>query len=254
MKIPSMRVDDTNITNFIISYKGHGMTETAPITDTIGHVVAHENRHIAHYRNYARYHNKEITSEDISVRYAFVNGKIVAVAGKATATMKDKPAEKSDELQVNASKDSTIDITVDKSTKSDQKKMKLDVVVSRLEAALDRVSAKIDEAENQPDKSPAVNQDKITELKQKKIKLEEKKREIMKKRNAIDTDKLKDMVKDLLTGLNSLVDQAANLMKAIYGLKSGQQIKQNSDNNYSKEVSIPDYSMLFTGILLDTTV
>lgn len=62
------------------------------------------------------------------------------------------------------------------------------------------------------------------------------------------------MLKSLLNGLNILIDQAANLMKAIFGLKSGQQIEQNPDNNYSEDVSIPDYSMLFTGILLDTTV
>jgi len=230
------------------------MTERASVTDSIGHVIAHENRHIAHYRNYARYNDKEIIREDISVRYEFIDGKIVAVAGQATAVMKDKPEEKSAGIQIEAPKGSQIDIAVDESAEMDQKKMKLDVIISRLEAALDQVSAKIDTAENEQGNMPVADQEKIADLKQKKIKLEDKKREIVKKRNMLDAEKLKDMVKDLLMGLNTLVDQAANLLKAIYGLKSGQQIEQNSDNDNNEEVTIPDYSMLFTGILLDTTV
>jgi len=57
----------------------------------------------------------------------------------------------------------------------------------------------------------------------------------------LEAEKLKDMVKNLLSGANTLFDQVANLMKAVYRLKTGQQIEQNSDNNYSEDVSIPDY-------------
>jgi hypothetical protein len=230
------------------------MTERAAVTNSIGHVIAHENRHLAHYRNYARYKDKEIIREDISVRYEYIDGKIVATAGQATAVMKNELNEKSAEILIDSHKGSQIDIAVDESVETDQKKMKLDAIISKLEAALDKVSAKIGAAENVQGNMPVADQEKIADLKQKKIKLEDKKREIIKKRNMLDAEKLKDMVKDLLMGLNALVDQAASLMKAIYGLKSGQQIEQNSDKDNNEDVPIPDYSMLFTGILLDTTV
>ena len=230
------------------------MIERASVTDSIGHVIAHENRHIAQFRNYARFNDKEITREDISVRYEFIDGKIIAVAGEATAVMRNKAEGESEELQNKTLTGLTVDIAIGDSQKTDQKKIKLDIIVSRLEAALNEVSARLDATENEQDNIPGAEQKKVAELKQKKIKLEDKKQEIIKKRNMLDADKLKHMVKNLLNGLNTLIDQAANLMKAIYGLKLGQQIEQNSDNNYSKDVSIPDYSMLFTGILLDTTV
>ncbi|MCP4581884.1 MAG: hypothetical protein GY839_09710 [candidate division Zixibacteria bacterium] len=230
------------------------MLERASRTNSIGHVIAHENRHLQQFRSHARYQGKEIIRENISVRYEFVDGKITAVAGEATALMRDKPE---DELKLDgeAPKKSAIDVEAELANEDDQKKRKLDVILARVDAALNRLGNKLEKAEKDEGGAYDIDQNRIAELRGKKAELEDKKKEIIKKRNMLNAEKLEEMTKELLSGLGDLIDQAANLFKAIYGLKSGQQIEQDSDKKSSSyDVSIPDYSMLYTGMLLDTIV
>jgi hypothetical protein len=230
------------------------MLERASRSNSIGHVIAHENRHLAQFRNRARFSGKEIIRENISVRYEFVDGKIVAVAGEATAVMRDKPNDGS-KLEIEDLDKSKIGLDTGTGNEDNQKMRKLDVILARVGTALNRIGDKLDKAEKNQSGVYDINRDQIAQLRAKKLKLEDKKKEIIKKRNMLNAEKLKKMTEELLGGLTDLIDQAANLFKAIYGLKSGQQIRQDSDNNTSsKDVSIPDYSMLFTGMMLDTIV
>ena len=253
-----MRVDSSNISDAFISYKGHGMIERASRINSIGHVVAHENRHLAHFRNYAEYQGKEITRENITIKYAFVDGKLVAVAGEAKAQMVDKPddktsATKSADGSTESNDDNKNDINKiadNAQDEQDSKKQKLDVLLSRIESAIKRLDNKLNEIENDQSDQNDKSGDKASRIEYKITRLEEKKDKIISKRNEIEAEELLAMVEDSLKDISELTDQAAGLIEAIYGLKSGKQIGHQTDKQ--TEVSIPDYSMLFTGMVLDT--
>jgi len=89
------------------------MLEKASKTNSIGHVIAPENRHLSQFRNPARFSGKEIIRENISVRYAFVDDKLVAVADEATAVMRDKPKDASN-LGVKSASKPANDMEVEK--------------------------------------------------------------------------------------------------------------------------------------------
>jgi len=246
MRIDSLQVDDS-----LISYKGHGMVETASKTNSIAHVAAHENRHIAQFRNYARYHNKKIIREDISIRYEFIEGNIVAVAGQATTVMHDKPEENSIK-QVKIPEGTFVDlkaVTIDENFK---KEKELDILLTRIEAALNRIEARLEKTDDESMQQINGQADKAIQLRNKKIKLEEQKRKIEKMRNMISADKLKEMTEELLGGAVALIEQSAKLLNAIVGLKTGNQSEDIPDKY--NEVSISDFSLMYTGILFDTTI
>lgn len=248
-----MQVNSPDISDYLVSYKGHGMIEKATLTDSIGHVVAHENRHIQHYRSYAQFHDKEIVSEDISVRYAFIDGKLVAVAGKATAIMRDEDESNRDSIRVNSAEKAQAMPDVNSDGENSEKQKKLDVLLARIETALSKIDARLEKSEKEAgesNNSPGFLE--IAQLKQKRVSLEAKKQEIAGKKNMIESEKLKKMVEDLLSGIAGLFDQAAGLIKANYAVKSGNQIGQQSDKE--SKIEVPDYSMLFTGIVVDTMI
>ena len=248
-----MQVNNPGIQDYLISYKGHGQIELAAKTNSIGHVVAHENRHIQHYRSYAQFHNKEIVRENISIRYAFIDGKLTAVAGKATAVMRDKQEPPDSQFQVQ-SPDNALQISDVIAPDSEaQKKQKLDVLLTRIDTALNKLDTRIEKADDSSAAgSEQTDSSKLSRLVQKRANLEAKKKEIAAKKNKLDADKLTKMVEDLLAGIAGLFGQAAGLMKANYELKAGKQNSGSVDKGY--EVEVPDYSMLFTGIVVDTMI
>ncbi len=248
-----MRIDKSGIGDSIISYKGHGMIETASRLNSIGHVIAHENRHLQQYRNRAMYQGKEITSEDITVKYEFRDGVLVAVAGEAKATMRDKPedtSEQSDVLEV--ARNQPVDTNADIGNEENNKKQKLDILLTRIDAALNKLDSKLGESEKESESGSRSENGNLAQLRQKRVELEQKRKEINNKKNKLNAEKLNELTEQLLEGLSDLTEQASKLMKSIYGLKTGKQIEQNPDN--SNELEVPDYSMLYTGMLLDTMI
>lgn len=247
-----MQIDKSNIGDSIISYKGHGMIETASRLNSIGHVIAHENRHLQQFRNRAMYQGKEISSENITIKYEFRDGKIIAVAGEATAIIKDKPPQKQELPEDLPTNQTSINIEKSYNNKNNSIKQKLDTLLSRIDAALNKFDTKLSEAENSQDNKYNNENSNLAQLRLKKSKLELKKKEIQNKKNELNAEKVNELSEQLLKGISDLSEQAANLMKAINGLKYGKQIEQNPDNN--NELEVPDYSMLYTGMLLDTMI
>jgi len=247
-----MRVEKPILSESTINYKGHGMIEKASASNSIGHVIAHENRHLQEFRNRAIYQGKEILSENISIKYEFRDGKLVAVAGEATATMKEKPKETSESSDYSQSNQPVIEIDRNSSDEENSVKRKLDVFLSRIDAALIKLDSKLNQSENNQDSRLRTGDENLARIRQKRVELESKKKEIQSKKNRLDAEKLNELTEQLLEGLSELAEQTSNLMKAIYGFKSGKQSGQNSDNN--NELEVPDYSMLYTGMLLDTMI
>ena len=246
-----MQILPADISDYNISYAGHGMIEHATKTNSIAHVAAHEKRHIDHFENYARFHGKEIIRENISIRYEFVDGKIVAVAGRATATMRDKPPEQSNqevELQTR-----TADRPGERAVSQDSaRQAKIDALLNRIDSALQRVEAKLDSTERRGRTQDKQDAGRLASIRVRKLKLETKKKEVQKMRNELTAEKTQEVVKELLGGAAALISKSARLVRAIYGLKSGNEIAEAPDK--SNEVSIPDYSLLGTGTLLDTMI
>ena len=248
-----MQVNSQGIQDYLISYKGHGQIETASKTNSIGHVVAHENRHIKHYRDYAQFHDKEIVRENISITYAFIDGKLVAVAGKATAAMRDKAETNNSNAQPLLPDNTSQQTDTSQGDDNNAKKQKLDILLTSIDTALDKLDARIEDANSNSTPNTEQNENmKLTRLMQKRANLEAKKQEIAGKKNKLDADKLAKMVEDLLAGIAGLFDQAAGLIKANYELKAGKQNSGPVDKDY--EVEVPDYPMLFTGIVVDTMI
>ncbi len=70
-----------------IRYKGHGQLESASPSSSVGHVVLHELRHVHEFHARAEQERRAILHEDVDIQFAFVDGQLVAIAGRATAVM-----------------------------------------------------------------------------------------------------------------------------------------------------------------------
>jgi len=246
-----MQIAPPDLSDFTISYAGHGMIEQATKTNSIAHVVAHENRHLDHFENYARFHGKEIIHENISIRYEFVEGKIVAVAGEATATIRDKPVENKNHLnEVSSEASATTDVPT--ISRDSAREAKINALLGRLETALQRVEAELDSSAKNSARTGNRDSDRLASIRARKLQLEAKKKEIQKMRVEMTAEKMQEALKEILGGAAALLSDSAGFVRAIYGLKSGKQISENPDNH--NEVSLPDYSLSYTGTLLDTMV
>ena len=74
----------------MISYHGHGTIERAAPGQSVAHVMAHERAHIASYRSMAFQRGYDIAEQDIGIRFEMRDGKLVAVAGEATARLEKR--------------------------------------------------------------------------------------------------------------------------------------------------------------------
>ncbi len=220
------------------------MIEHATSSNSIGHVVNHEQRHLGEFERRAEAHNLEVIKEDITIRYQFIDGKIVAVGGKATAIAREKSAGHNQAPQVDLNGGpgsvSTESYAIDSISNNI-----IDRLVSRVESALAKIKSRLEglsetDTSGQFERSP----NKI-ELENKKAKLESKLAELKSKRLEITQ-------KEILGGLTELTGDASNLLNAIYALKSGNENRGFSDK-YSK-IEVPDYPMQYTGLMLDTMV
>jgi hypothetical protein len=242
-----MRIEKPDISNYFINYQEHGMIEKATLTDSIAHVINHENRHIDEFEDYARFHNKDIVSENITISYKFIDGKIVAVAGKATALMKEKqPDTKS--LTDTANNESTGNQSLVTPANNLPENQKIDGAINRIESALAKIETEIGKTENESaDDNESTNA--LTQTKPDKALLEAKRRALASKLNKLKSEKMKKTFEELLQGVEQLFEDAANIMKAINGLKAGNENYPTADKN--NKVKVPDYSMQYTGLMLD---
>ena len=81
-----MKVNYTKYSPWIISYRGHGMTEKSRAETSIGHVVLHELRHLNQYRAKALWEGRDIVEMHVDIHIEIIDGVPVAVAGEAVAT------------------------------------------------------------------------------------------------------------------------------------------------------------------------
>jgi len=79
-----------------IRYHGHGQIERAAANNSLAHVDAHERRHITSYYRKALALGAQVKNPRIHYNVEFRDGKLVAVGGKATALIVNKP----DEVQI----------------------------------------------------------------------------------------------------------------------------------------------------------
>jgi len=91
-----------------MAYDGHGMTERAPASQSIAHVMAHERAHINSYRTRAFQEGYVVTGEDIGIRFEMRDGVIVAVAGEARATLSREAPEPESAQQAPARPEATL--------------------------------------------------------------------------------------------------------------------------------------------------
>jgi hypothetical protein len=244
-----MQVERTDINDYFISYQGHGMIEKATKTNSIAHVINHENRHINEFKDYARFHNKEISQENITINYQFIDGKIVAVAGKATAVLKDKPPDENSVTEARQTK--TVETPFNgESGKNISLDQKLDKISNRIESALAKIDSELSKIENSNSTDENALANPISELTPDNTALEAKKSELTTKLNQIKSEKLEKQSENILNDVAQLFADAANIMKAINGLKASNENNKNTDE-YNK-MNIPDYSTQYTGLLLDT--
>jgi len=248
-----MKIDKADISNYFISYQGHGMIEHATSTNSIAHVINHERRHIAQFEDQANFENKEIVSEEITINYQYIDGKIVAVAGRAKAIMRDKAGDdlKTSMVKIqNGPSDLEGASQMNLPSKQDQQ---LDQAIQKIEAALTKIQNmldRIDDGKGNPDDESAAAA--IKDVRQNKEALERKRQELSARLNEIRSKKLEKMAKDLLSGIARLMNDSVNLIKAIYSLKSGKE-KPDSSDEYAK-MEVPDYSLQYTGLLFDTMI
>lgn len=91
-----MRIDNGSTDVF---YKGHGLIERATPSNSVGHVLLHELRHLQEFQNEARVTGREVVNPRISIDYEFRDGKLVAVSGEARANLVPERTEGSDIFQ-----------------------------------------------------------------------------------------------------------------------------------------------------------
>jgi hypothetical protein len=240
-----MNIQSADLSSYLISYKGHGMIEHASSSNSIGHVVNHEQRHLAQFENRARFRNQEIISEDINISYKLIDGKIIAVAGKATAVVKDK-------LSDNQSTSSTSNSQSGppRTDSADSQKPgvdnRIDQLMNKIEAALSTINNRLEGI------TQFTKQEPTGDSSADRSRLEIKKQKLEAKMAELKAKKLELTSREILGGLAELVDDSANLLSAIYKLKSGNENRSSTDE-YSK-IEVPEYSMQYTGLMLNTMI
>lgn len=239
-----MDIRRTDFNDFLISYKGHGMTEHAASSNSIGHVVNHEQRHLREFENRAKARNLEVIKEDITLRYQFIDGKIMAVGGRATAIAREKSTGDNLELAIdpNGIPDPVSNGSQEVNGISNDM---INRLVNRLESALSKIKSRLEGL----DETDTLGQ---FEGSPNKIDLEMKKEKLESKLAELKSRKLEITQKEILGGLTELTDDSSNLLNVIYALKSGNENRGSSDK-YSK-IEVPDYPMQYTGLILDTMV
>jgi hypothetical protein len=239
-----MDIRRIDLNSFLISYRGHGMTEHATSSNSIGHVVNHELRHLAEFESRAKARNLDVIKEDITLRYQFIDGKIIAVAGKATMIAREKSAG-NNLAPPDYPKGSPDSISAGSQTVEGIPNNMIDRLVKKVESALSKIESRL-EAYYETDTSGQL------EGSLNKIELEIKKEKLESKLAELKSKRLEITQKEILGGLSELTGDASNLLNAIYALKSGNENSKSSDK-YSK-IDVPDYPMQYTGLMLDTMI
>lgn len=239
-----MDIRRADINNYLISYKGHGMIEHATSSNSIGHVVNHELRHLAEFESRAKTRNLEIVKEDITLRYQFIDGKIVAVGGKATAVARLKNSDHNQTPNINIITNPSPNSTEGQAI-NNVSINSIDRLLNKIESALSKIKSRLEgysETDNGGEESESIN----------KIGLEVKKDKLESKLVELRAKKLEITQKEILGSLTELMGDTLNLLSAIYSLKGGNENRANTDK-YSK-IEVPDNPMQYTGLILDTMI
>jgi len=212
-----MQIADT--TYKPISYQGHGMIEKASSFNAVAHVINHERRHLDHYRSIARWGGKDVISENITVSYQFVDGKLIPVSGRAEAVIADK--ENPQSLEINIPESEAADNNQFESANNDFKQNNSEDKVTQLENKLENKLQQLEQ--------------KITELEEEssgnlqKVNLESKKRQIEQVISKVKSIKSKNDMEELGALQDQLLDKMEEalmspekILEAIMGVKTNQ--------------------------------
>jgi len=240
-----MAIRPADISDYLISYRGHGMIEHATTSNSTGHVINHEQRHIAEFENRTRIRGQKIVREDISISYKFIKGKIVAVGGEATAAAKPE-ADSNSGVQIDSKSAISSPEFGQSASAPDSATNKIDNLLNKIENALSTIRNRLD------DITTADGQDKTEHSALEENRLDSKKQKLESKLAELKSEKFELTQKEILSGLVEMMNDTANLLGAIYAIKTGNENSDSSDN-YSK-VEVPEYSMKYTGLILDTMI
>jgi len=211
----------------MISYRGHGMTERTSASNATAHVMAHERRHLQEFRNIANASDMEVVSENISVRYEFVDGKLIPVKGEATAVLRDK--QETDQAVPVAQPEADPESSAGIEGETEVRNLK-----SRLASMKKAVEKQLDDAYSELDSlsdAKGTGDVQLTSLKARIAQFEEKLRKIDRLKSEIDSTQLGELQKAVLGSMGRAGESTENIIGAILGLKSagyGDAIESNS--------------------------
>jgi DNA repair exonuclease SbcCD ATPase subunit len=196
-----------------ISYQGHGMIEKATGYNATAHVINHELHHLNQYRSIARNTGKEIVSENITLVYQFVNGKLIPVRGKAEAMMVDKESTAALPVINQDLSDSSEAETVNSQPEAGEKAARLE---QQLNAQLNELQKRIEQLE-QSDESGM----QLANLENKQRHLEQLIAKLKGLKARIGMEELNGLQNDLLRQIEESAMAPKGMLDAIMGLKSG---------------------------------
>jgi hypothetical protein len=212
-----------------ITYKGHGMLEKASSFNANAHVVNHERHHLQQYRAIAQATGKEVVSENITIQYRFVDGKLIPVKGEATAVLKDKE-QKPDILDLEFKNKAEADknqIKAASNSPQHESGQKIDRIGNRIETQLEKIKAKISELKSEEESSF-----KLASLENKERQLEQIKSKIESLKSRSEMESSSQALSELLDKIGKELTSPEKLLEAIMGVKTGQ-TENDTDSNSS---------------------
>lgn len=169
-----MKIQPTSISSETLAYIGHGQLESSPASTSVLHVIGHELDHVTEFRNDAIRDRAEIHSIDMKIDYEFRNGKLVAVSGETSATIRKKQDDKDSENKI-SNPPTSQNQSIDKKNET----IKISNEEKNLLLRLSFLESEISKLENKNYYTSTDAKDLISQKEEaKKLELKEKKREI----------------------------------------------------------------------------
>lgn len=207
-----------------ISYQGHGMIEKVTGYNATAHVINHELHHLNQYRSIARNTSKEIVSENITLVYQFVNGKLIPVRGKAEATMVDKESSAAmPPINLDLS-DSSKTEAVNAQSETEEKAARLE---QKLNTQLSDLQKQIDRLEQNEESGM-----RLSNLENKKRHLEQLIAKLNRLKARVEMEDLSGLQNGLLGQIEESVMAPQGMLEAIMGVKTenGNEDEKSSAN------------------------
>jgi hypothetical protein len=213
------------------------MIEKTTGYNATAHVINHELHHLNQYRSIARNTGKEIVSENITLVYQFVDGRLIPVRGRAEATMVNKessaaiPLIKQDLLD--SSKMETVKTQSETRKKAAKLEQKLNTQLNDLQKQIDRLE-QIDESGMR-----------LSNLESKKRHLEQLIAKLNSLKARVEMEELGGLQNDLLRQIEESAMSPQGMLEAIMGLKA-----ENGNVDEKSSVNQPeDHNQSYNGNL-----